>query len=176
MKISDVDRWGLFHYVHLFPIETLPPVKDVVGEDKIQRPPIESLSQDRARNNTISTTSVATGIVRWSTLIVRSSSPLWTSVYRASHWTQGLPVQTRRGRTILRSINIRSTTSFGGEVKPSAKYRKNLRHVKDPYKVWVEVPHRQNSAISRQVSPALLGVCSSYCQRALMNEFRIDWN
>jgi hypothetical protein len=135
MNMLDVDRRRPFHYVHLSPIETLRTVKDVVGEDKIQRPPIETLSQDRARNNTISTTSVATGIVRWSTLIVRSSSPRWTSGYRASHWSQGLPVQTRRGRMILRSIKIRSTTSFGGEVKPSAKCRNNLRHVEDPYKV-----------------------------------------
>jgi hypothetical protein len=32
----------------------------------------------------------------------------------------------------LRTIKIRSTTSFGGKVKPSAPCRKILRHVKDP--------------------------------------------
>jgi hypothetical protein len=30
-------------------------------------------------------------------------------------------------------IKIRSTTSFGGEVKPSVPCRKILRHVKEPY-------------------------------------------
>jgi hypothetical protein len=33
----------------------------------------------------------------------------------------------------LREIKIRSTTSFGGEVKPSVSCRKILQHVKDPY-------------------------------------------
>jgi hypothetical protein len=33
----------------------------------------------------------------------------------------------------LRAIKIRSTTSFGGKVKPAVPYRKTLRHVKDPY-------------------------------------------
>jgi hypothetical protein len=32
----------------------------------------------------------------------------------------------------LRAIKIRSTTSFGREVKPSASCRKLLRHVKYP--------------------------------------------
>jgi hypothetical protein len=30
------------------------------------------------------------------------------------------------------AMKIRSTTSFGGQVKPSAKCRKVLRHVEDP--------------------------------------------
>jgi hypothetical protein len=33
---------------------------------------------------------------------------------------------------ILRAIQIRSTTSFGGKVKPSVPYRKILRYVKEP--------------------------------------------
>jgi hypothetical protein len=33
----------------------------------------------------------------------------------------------------LRAIKIRSTLSFGGEVKPSAPRRKILRHVKNYY-------------------------------------------
>jgi ribosomal 50S subunit-associated protein YjgA (DUF615 family) len=33
----------------------------------------------------------------------------------------------------LRAIKIRSTTSSGGEVKPSAPYRKILQYVKEPY-------------------------------------------
>jgi hypothetical protein len=38
------------------------------------------------------------------------------------------------GRKILRAIKIRSTTSFGGEVKQSAPCRKILLRVKDPYR------------------------------------------
>jgi hypothetical protein len=34
-----------------------------------------------------------------------------------------------RGDGFLRAIQIRSTPSFGGEVKPSAPYRKVLRNV-----------------------------------------------
>jgi hypothetical protein len=33
---------------------------------------------------------------------------------------------------LLRAIKIRSTTSFGGEVKPAVECRKVLQHVKDP--------------------------------------------
>jgi hypothetical protein len=33
----------------------------------------------------------------------------------------------------LRAIKIRSTTSFGREVKPAIPFRKILRHVKDHY-------------------------------------------
>jgi hypothetical protein len=32
-----------------------------------------------------------------------------------------------------RAIQIRSTTSFGGEVKPLVPCRKIMRHVKEPY-------------------------------------------
>jgi hypothetical protein len=37
-----------------------------------------------------------------------------------------------RGDGSLRAINIRSTSSFGWEVKPEVPCRKILRHVKDP--------------------------------------------
>jgi hypothetical protein len=39
--------------------------------------------------------------------------------------------KTGRGRWICKGNKIGSTTSFGGEVKPSAPCRKILRHVKD---------------------------------------------
>jgi hypothetical protein len=35
-------------------------------------------------------------------------------------------------RCIFKGVKIRSTTSFGVEVKPSAPCRNILRHVKDP--------------------------------------------
>jgi hypothetical protein len=37
-----------------------------------------------------------------------------------------------RGDGFVRAIKIRSTSSFGWEVKSEAPYRKILRHVKDP--------------------------------------------
>jgi hypothetical protein len=37
------------------------------------------------------------------------------------------------GDGLLRAIKIRSTTSYGGEVKPSAPGRKILRNFKEPY-------------------------------------------
>jgi hypothetical protein len=40
-----------------------------------------------------------------------------------------------RGDGFLRAIKIRSTTSFEGEVKPSAAFRKILRHVKNHVEV-----------------------------------------
>jgi hypothetical protein len=36
--------------------------------------------------------------------------------------------------TFLRAIKMRGTTSFGGEVKPSAPCHKISRHVKEPYR------------------------------------------
>jgi hypothetical protein len=40
-----------------------------------------------------------------------------------------------RGDGFLRAIKIRSTSSFGGEVKPEAPFRKILRNVKKPFQV-----------------------------------------
>jgi hypothetical protein len=37
-----------------------------------------------------------------------------------------------RGDEVLRAIKIRSTPSFGWEVKPEVPCRKILRHIKDP--------------------------------------------
>jgi hypothetical protein len=34
---------------------------------------------------------------------------------------------------VLRAIKVSSTTSFGGEVKPSVPCRNVLQHVKEPY-------------------------------------------
>jgi hypothetical protein len=44
-----------------------------------------------------------------------------------------------RGDGFLRAIKIRSTSSFGGEVKPEAPCRKILRNVKKPFQVWKKV-------------------------------------
>jgi hypothetical protein len=39
----------------------------------------------------------------------------------------------KTGRWIFKGDKIRKTPSFGGEAKPSATYRRILRHVKYPY-------------------------------------------
>jgi hypothetical protein len=59
----------------------------------------------------------------------------------------------------LSEIKIRSTISFGEEVKPAVPCRKILRHVKNPYSVrYLQV----FTDTSRQVSHALLlDVCWS---------------
>jgi hypothetical protein len=44
-----------------------------------------------------------------------------------------------RGRWILRAIQIRSTTSFGGEEKLSVPCRKILQDVKEPFEVWRKI-------------------------------------
>jgi hypothetical protein len=41
-----------------------------------------------------------------------------------------------RGDGFLKAIKIRSTASFGWEVKPEVPCRKILRHVKDPLKYF----------------------------------------
>jgi hypothetical protein len=53
----------------------------------------------------------------------------------------------------LRAIKIRSTASFGGEVKPSVPCRKILRHVKDPLRYDRDTDRQNSAAISYQVSP-----------------------
>jgi hypothetical protein len=68
----------------------------------------------------------------------------------------------------LTAIKIRSTTSFGGEVKPSVPYREILRHVKKTVRVMEEILRRKNStATSRQVSPASLLAVSAGNAREL---------
>jgi hypothetical protein len=52
------------------------------------------------------------------------------SVFATEHKARGL--KPGRGDGFLRSIKIRSTLSFGWEVKPKVPFRKLLRHVKDP--------------------------------------------
>jgi hypothetical protein len=47
-----------------------------------------------------------------------------------------------RGDDILKSIKIRSTPSFGGEVNLSAPCRKILRQVKDKFEVSRKIPRK----------------------------------
>jgi hypothetical protein len=73
----------------------------------------------------------------------------------------------------LTAIKIRSTTSFGGKVKPSAPCRKILRLAE--YERIASLA--KFAVISHQLSPASLpGVSAGYCQRALVDESgNSDW-
>jgi hypothetical protein len=62
----------------------------------------------------------------------------------------------------LKAIQIRSTPSFGGEVKLSAPCRKALRHVKDPLKYDRDADRQNSAAISRPVSHPFVTVCLCY--------------
>jgi hypothetical protein len=50
-----------------------------------------------------------------------------------------------RGDGFLKAIKIRSTPSFGAELKPLAPCRKILRHGKEPLEVWKTHLVKQNS-------------------------------
>jgi hypothetical protein len=71
----------------------------------------------------------------------------------------------------LRAITIRSTTSFEGEVKPSAPCHKIYGTLKIPAKYDRDTSSAKFTAIFRQVLPASLpDVCAGYFQRALADE------
>jgi hypothetical protein len=59
----------------------------------------------------------------------------------------------------LRTIKIRGTNSFGGEVKPSAPFRKILWYVKDPLRYDKDTDRQNSTAISRPVSPRFANRC-----------------
>jgi hypothetical protein len=70
----------------------------------------------------------------------------------------------------LKSIKIRSKSSFGGEVKLVVPCRKILRHVKDPYGMK-EILVSKIQDISHEVFLALLlGFFAGSCQKALEDE------
>jgi hypothetical protein len=93
---------------------------------------------------------------------LRSRSRLYDG-YRACHWTQGSRVQSRQ-----RAIKIRSTTSFGGEVEPSAPCRNILQHVKGPCRATS--PQNLGIFLAKFLPVSLLGVSASICHRALVGE------
>jgi hypothetical protein len=59
----------------------------------------------------------------------------------------------------LRTIKIRGTNSFGGEVKPSAPFPKILWYVKDPLRYDKDTDRQNSTAISRLVSPRFANRC-----------------
>jgi hypothetical protein len=71
----------------------------------------------------------------------------------------------------LRAIKIHSMTCVGGEVKPSVSCHRILWHIEEPYKYEKRYFIAKFTAISHQVSPALLlRVSVGNCQRALVDE------
>jgi hypothetical protein len=89
--------------------------------------------------------------------LTTSSGSRWCNGYRACHYNKG-----SRGSNpaeeadFLSATKIRSSTSFGGEGKPSAPCRKILQHVKDPLRYDRDTDTQNSAAISRPVSPPLL--------------------
>jgi hypothetical protein len=79
--------------------------------------------------------------------------------YRACHWSQGSGSNPAEGDGFLRAIKIRSQTSFGREVKPSAPCRRILRHVKYPLRYDSDTDWQNSGAISRQISPRFVSTC-----------------
>jgi hypothetical protein len=69
------------------------------------------------------------------------------------------------------ATQIRSTTFFGGEVKPSAPLRKIKWHIEDPFSMKRDTC-RQNSRtfIFKFLPASLLGVSAGYCQRTLLGK------
>jgi hypothetical protein len=71
-----------------------------------------------------------------------------------------------RGRKNLRELKIRSTTTFGGEVKLSVPCRNILRHVKEPCGVWKRYFVGEiHSHFSKLLRSFLECVSGGYCQR-----------
>jgi hypothetical protein len=69
-----------------------------------------------------------------------------------------------------RAINIRSTTSFGGEVKPSAPCRKILGPEKNPRNIREILVGKIHGHFCVFSPALLLGVSDRYYQRALAHE------
>jgi hypothetical protein len=61
----------------------------------------------------------------------------------------------------LRAIKISSTSSFGGEVKPSAPSRKILRNVKKPFEVEAKTLHNAKFIIYFASSSCFANRCST---------------
>jgi hypothetical protein len=84
----------------------------------------------------------------------------WSSGYRACLWG----FKPGRINGFLIATKILSTTSIGGEVKPTAPCRKILRYVKEPWGVAYEtdISSAKFTTISHQVSShSLIGVSAA---------------
>jgi hypothetical protein len=67
-------------------------------------------------------------------------------------------------------MKIRSTTSFGGEVKPTAPCCKILRHVKDPSEYDKDATSAKFKDISYQLPASLLGVSAATIELSRINQ------
>jgi hypothetical protein len=85
-------------------------------------------------------------------------------------WRKVRGLKPARGRCTLRVKQIRSTTSFGGEVKPSVPCRMILRHVKESYECERYLVAKFNSNFSQISPPSVLDVSAGNWQRALVDE------
>jgi hypothetical protein len=73
---------------------------------------------------------------------------------------------------ILKAKEVRSTTSFGGEVKPSASCREISQSFKEPRGVLKRyiVGKSVGTFFAKFFPSSLLGVSAGVCQRALVDE------
>jgi hypothetical protein len=87
----------------------------------------------------------------------------WCNVYRACHWTQGVEGSNSAASDgFLRAIQIRSTTSFGGEVKPSVPCHIILRYVEDPLSIiQIMIDKTQRPCLAQFLPSSLLGVSAA---------------
>jgi hypothetical protein len=104
------------------------------------------------------------------TIATAKISPSWSSgtVHTIRLKIRGF----KHGRGLcLRAINIRSTTSFGGEVKPEGPCLKIFWHVKYLFEYEIYRLFRRQKSTTHNIPPAsLLDVSAGNLQRALVDE------
>jgi hypothetical protein len=118
--------------------------------------------------------------IKWLQQLDISNGRVWCSLRGAywilkcfldEHWTQGSVVQTRQKTMDFKGDKVRSTSSFGAEVRPSAPCRKILWHFKNPTNMKKIL---RSSKIQRSfllhVSLANRWLLIKVCQRALVHE------
>jgi hypothetical protein len=75
-------------------------------------------------------------------------------------------------RCIFKATEVRSTASFGAELKPSFPRHKNLQHVKKSLRSITEILRLQNERtfLAKFLPASLLDVHAAIFQKALVNE------
>jgi hypothetical protein len=94
-----------------------------------------------------------------------------------AQWSACLPLDLQfassnpaEGDGLLIAIEIRSTSSFGGEVKPAVTCRNILQHVKELYEYERDIYRYSLTFLAQFLPTSILGVSAGYCQRAQVCE------
>jgi hypothetical protein len=92
-------------------------------------------------------------------------------------WSERLPLNLKfassnpaEGDGLLIAIEIRSTPSFGGEVKPVVPRRNILQHVKELYEYERYIYRYSLTFLAQCLPTSILRVLAGYCQRAQVCE------